>query len=231
MEVEQSSRPDSKPLRNILWLQAEQNFVSLITLHLPSILKIHSIGTWLFNLSKITFIIYKPWHLPEKSSGPQLGYSSRSVTRCISFENRSPPSQAETQTNSALNKKLKFVSFSYNKLTDVSHQTMHQYWISIIHILLSTYNKICKGGKETFYSSPLTRLTNAGKNTISMKLARENISAMFSKGNTHEWADSKSRTCSKLLSKKASFVSDTKHNFFYMKNTKIKVQVLQRWKT
>ena len=127
MEVEQSSRPDSKPLRNILWLQAEQNFVSLITLHLPSILKIHSIGTWLFNLSKITFIIYKPWHLPEKSSGPQLGYSSRSVTRCISFENRSPPSQAETQTNSALNKKLKFVSFSYNKLTDVSHQTMHQY--------------------------------------------------------------------------------------------------------
>lgn len=90
------------------------------------------------NLSKITFIIYKPWHLPEKSSGPQLGYSSRSVTRCISFENRSPPSQAETQTNSALNKKLKFVSFSYNKLTDVSHQTMHQYWISIIHILLST---------------------------------------------------------------------------------------------
>ena len=124
MEVEQSSRPDSKPLRNILWLQAEQNFVSLITLHLPSILKIHSIGTWLFNLSKITFIIYKPWHLPEKSSGPQLGYSSRSVTRCISFENRSPPSQAETQTNSALNKKLKFLSFSWDKLTDASHHTM-----------------------------------------------------------------------------------------------------------
>lgn len=45
MEVEQSSRPDSKPLRNILWLQAEQNFVSLITLHLPPILKIHSKGT------------------------------------------------------------------------------------------------------------------------------------------------------------------------------------------
>ena len=138
MEVEQSSRPNSKPLRNILRLQAEQNFVSLITSHLRPILKIHSIGTWLFNLSKITFIIYKPWHLPEKSSGPQLGYSSRSVTRCISFENRSPPSQAETQTNSASNKKLKFVSFSYNKLTDVSHQTMHHYWISIIHILLST---------------------------------------------------------------------------------------------
>ena len=42
-----------------------------------------------------------------------------------------------------------------------------------------------EGGKETFYSSPLTRLTNAGKNTISMKLARENISAVFSKGNTN----------------------------------------------
>ena len=67
MEVEQSSRPNSKPLRNILRLQAEKNFVSLIKLHLRPILKIHSIGTWLFNLSKITFIIYKPWHLPEKS--------------------------------------------------------------------------------------------------------------------------------------------------------------------
>ena len=60
MEVEQSSRPNSKPLRNILRLQAEQNFVSLITLHLRPILKIHSIGTWLFNLFKITFTIYKP---------------------------------------------------------------------------------------------------------------------------------------------------------------------------
>ena len=60
MEVEQSSRPDSKPLRNILWLQAEQSFVSLIMLHLPLILKIPSKGTWLFNLSKITFLIYKP---------------------------------------------------------------------------------------------------------------------------------------------------------------------------
>ena len=138
MEVEQSSRPDSKPLRNILWLQAEQSFVSLITLHLPPILKIPSKGTWLFNLSKITFLIYKPQHLPEKSLGRQLGYSSRSAKRCISFENRSPPSQAETQTKSALNKKLKCLSFGYNKLTDVSHQTMHQYLISIIHILLST---------------------------------------------------------------------------------------------
>ena len=45
MKVEQSSRPDSKPLRNILWLKAEQNFASLITLHLPPILKIHSKGT------------------------------------------------------------------------------------------------------------------------------------------------------------------------------------------
>lgn len=40
-------------------------------------------------------------------------------------------------------------------------------------------------GKETFYSSPLTQLTSASKNTISMKLARENISAVFSKGNTN----------------------------------------------
>ena len=84
--------------------------------------------------------------------------------------------------------------------------------INIEHrLLISSYQLKTKfvrgeqGGKETFYSSPLTQLTSASKNTISMKLARENISAVFS--------------------------NNTKHNFFYMKNTKIKVQVLQRGKT